>query len=135
MSRAVAERVKPIDMKSIFGLLLFATIAMAGADLTGKWSGTYDVSVSDGDTMKGRVFMILTQNGSEISGTIGPDEQQQSPITKGKIEGDRITFESQTEGPLMRFDLRLVDDHIRGEAIGELTDTKIRVKVELARPQ
>ena len=112
-----------------------AALSMADAGLKGKWVGTYDVSVSDGDTMKGRVIMILTQNGSEIGGTIGPDEQQQSPITKGKVEGDRITFESQTEGPLMRFDLRLTDGHIRGDAIGDLQDTKIRAKVDLARAQ
>ena len=112
-----------------------AALSLADTGLNGKWIGTYDVSVSDGDTMKGRVVMILTQNGSDISGTIGPDEQQQTPIAKGKVEGDRITFESQTEGPLMRFDLRLTDDHIRGEAIGDLQDTRIRAKVDLARAQ
>ena len=129
------KRAKPIPMKSVLGLILMAACSLAGTDLSGKWTGTYDVSVSDGDTMKGRVFMTLTQNGSDVSGTIGPDEQQQSPIAKGKIDGDRITFESQTEGPLMRFDLRLVDDHIRGEAVGDLQDTKIRAKINLARQQ
>lgn len=107
--------------------------SLAAADLTGKWSGTYDVVVSDGDAMKGRVFMVLTQNGSDLSGTIGPDQQQQSQITKGKVEGDRITFENQTEGPLMRFELRLENDHIRGEGRGDLEGTKIRAKIELAR--
>ena len=120
-------------MKCVLALVLMAACSLAGSDLTGKWTGTYDVSVSSGDTMKGRVFMTLTQNGSDITGTIGPDEQQQSPIAKGKIDGDRLTFESQTEGPLMRFDLRLVDDHIRGEAVGDLQDTKIRAKVDLSR--
>ena len=122
-------------MKCVLCLFLMAALSLADTGLNGKWIGTYDVSVSDGDTMKGRVVMILTQNGSDISGTIGPDEQQQTPIAKGKVEGDRITFESQTEGPLMRFDLRLTDDHIRGEAIGDLQDTRIRAKVDLARAQ
>ena len=122
-------------MKSVLCLFLLAAMSLADAGLNGKWVGTYDVSVSDGDTMKGRVIMILNQNGSEIGGTIGPDEQQQSPIAKGKVEGDRITFESQTEGPLMKFDLRLTDEHIRGEAIGDLQDTRIRAKMDLARAQ
>ena len=122
-------------MKLALCLFLMAALSFAETGLNGKWVGAYDVSVSDGDTMKGRVVMILTQNGSEIGGTIGPDEQQQSPITKGKLEGDRITFESQTEGPLMRFDLRLIEDHIRGEAIGDLQDTRIRAKVDLVRAQ
>jgi hypothetical protein len=122
-------------MKRVLGLLFIAGCTLAASDLSGKWAGTYDVSVSDGDTMKGRVFMTLIQKGSEINGTIGPDEQQQTPITKGKIEGDKLTFESQTEGPLMRFELRAVDGHIQGDAVGDLQDTKIRAKVELARQQ
>jgi hypothetical protein len=85
--------------------------------------------------MKGHVYMVLTQNGSDLTGTIGPDQQQQSQITKGKLEGDRITFESQTEGPLMRFELRLEDDHIRGEGTGDQQGTKIRAKIELARQE
>ncbi len=122
-----------ICMKTIFCLLMLLAASLSAADLTGKWSGTYDVTVSDGDPMKGRVLMVLTQTGDEITGTIGPDEQQQSRIAKGKVEGDRITFQSQTEGPLMHFDLRLEDNHIRGEAKGEMEDTKIRAKIELTR--
>ena len=85
--------------------------------------------------MKGRVYMVLAQSGSDVTGTIGPDEQQQSQITKGKVEDDRITFENQTEGPLMRFELRLENDHIRGEGKGELEGTRIRAKIELARAE
>src|SRR5205085_5217281 len=120
-------------MKCIFCSVILFAMTLSAADLTGKWSGTYDVTISDGNTMKGRVYMVLTQTGSEVTGTIGPDEQQQSQITKGKVEDDRITFENQTEGPLMRFELRLENDRIRGEGKGELEGTKIRAKIELAR--
>lgn len=120
-------------MKAGFLLLILMASGLAAADLTGKWSGTYDVAISGGDTMKGRVYMVLTQNGSELTGTVGPDQQQQSQIAKGKVDGDRITFENQTEGPLMHFDLRLEGERIRGEATGDLEGTKIRAKLELAR--
>jgi hypothetical protein len=122
-------------MKSVFFWLMLFAMSLSAADLSGKWTGNYDVTVSDGDPMKGRVYMILTQTGDDLTGTIGPDEQQQSRIMKGKIEGDRITFESQTEGPLMRFDLRLEDGHIRGEANGNMEGTKIRAKLDLARQE
>ena len=122
-------------MKCIFCSLIVFAMTLSAADLTGKWSGTYDVTISDGNTMKGRAYMVLTQTGSEVTGTIGPDEQQQSQITKGKVEDDRITFENQTEGPLMRFELRLENDRIRGEGNGELEGTKIRAKIELARAE
>ena len=122
-------------MKGILSSLVLFAMSLSGADLTGKWSGTYDVTISDGDTMQGRVYLVLACNGSDVTGTIGPDEQQQSQITKGKLEGDRITFETQTEGPLMRFDLRLEDNHIRGEGRGDLEGTKIRAKIDLARQE
>jgi hypothetical protein len=122
-------------MKNVLCALVLISSSVCAADLTGKWSGTYDVVVSGGDPMKGRVYMVLTQNGSDLTGTIGPDQQQQSQITKGKVEGDRITFENQTEGPLMRFELRLEEDHIRGEGTGDLEGTKIRAKIELARQE
>src|SRR5438105_5279599 len=120
-------------MKSFCCSLALFAITLSAADLSGRWNGAYDVTISDGDAMKGRVYMVLTQNGSEITGTIGPDEQQQSRILNGKVDGDRITFETQTEGPLMRFDLRLEDDHIRGEGTGTVQDTKIRAKIDLTR--
>jgi hypothetical protein len=122
-------------MKPVFYFLVLFAMTLSAADLTGKWSGTYDVTISDGNSMKGRVYLVLTQSGSDLTGTIGPDEQQQSQITKGKVEDDRITFENQTEGPLMRFELRLEDDHIRGEGRGDLEGTKIRAKIELARQE
>ena len=124
-------------MKTLFYSLVLFAMTLSGADVTGKWSGTYDVTISDGNsdgnTMKGRVYMVLTQSGPDLTGTIGPDEQQQSQIAKGKVEDDRITFENQTEGPLMRFELRLDNDRIRGEGKGEMEGTKIRAKIELAR--
>lgn len=122
-------------MQSILCALILFTLTLPAADLTGKWTGTYDVTISDGDSMKGRVYMVLTQSGSAVTGTIGPDEQQQSQITKGKVEDDRITFENQTEGPLMRFELRVENDHIRGEGKGELEGAQIRAKIELARAE
>jgi hypothetical protein len=122
-------------MKTIFYSLVLFAMTLSAADLTGKWSGTYDVTISDGQTLKGRVYMVLTQSGSDLTGTIGPDEQQQSQITKGKVENERITFENQTEGPLMRFELRLVDEHIRGEGRGDMEGMKIQAKLEMARAE
>ena len=118
-------------MRALIPMLLAASLF--AADVTGKWSGSYDVSMTDGQTMKGRVYMVLTQTGSDLTGTVGGDEQSQTPIKNGKIEGDRITFESQTEGPLMRFDLRLEDEHIRGKASGDMDGGTILAKLDLTR--
>lgn len=120
-------------MKTLcFSLLLF-TLSLSAADVSGKWVGSYDVTTPDGDSMKGKVVMILTQSGSEVKGTVGPDEQQQSEISKGSVQGDVIRFESQTEGPLMKFELKLEGDHIRGEAKGNVESSPLKVKLDLAR--
>jgi hypothetical protein len=108
-------------------------LTLSAADLTGKWTGAYDVVVSDGEPMKGRVLMVLSQSGADLTGTVGPDEDQQAKILKGHIDGDKITFESQTEGPLMKFELRIVQDHIVGEAKGDMDGNQIKAKLDLAR--
>jgi hypothetical protein len=111
---------------------LFA-ISLTAADLTGKWSGSYDVSMADGETMKGKVILVLTQTGSDVTGSVGQNEDEMSKIRKGSVEGDRVTFESQTEGPLMKFELRLENDHLRGEAKGDVDGNPIKVKLDLVK--
>ena len=119
-------------MRSL-AVFLFLTATLAAADVSGKWSGSYDVDMSDGETMKGKVVLVLTQAGSDVTGTVGPDEQQMSQIKKGNVQGDRITFESQTEGPLMKFELHLENDHLRGEAKGDVDGNVIKVKLDLMK--
>ncbi len=116
----------------LFALFIFA-LSLSAADISGKWSGSYDVTMADGDTMNGKVVMVLTQDGSDLTGTIGSEESQLNKITNGRIDGNEITFESQTEGPLMKFTLRLEDDHIRGVGKGDMEGNAIQVKLDLTR--
>lgn len=115
-------------------LTFFACVlSLTAADVSGKWSGSYDVLMSDGQIMKGKVLMFLTQSGSDLTGTVGSDESEQTKIDKGHVEGDAITFETQTEGPLMKFTLHIEDEHIRGEAKGDMEGNSITAKVDLTR--
>jgi len=43
-------------------------------------------------------LLILKHTGSEVTGTVGPHDGEQHAITKGKIEGDKITLESADGG-------------------------------------
>lgn len=122
----------PISMRVLLFLFAFLS-ALSAADLTGKWTGSYDLTAPDGTAMKGKVIMMLTQTGNEVSGTIGTTEQEQTKITRGIVDGDRITFESQTEGPLMKFDLKLENEHIVGVAKGDADGNVITAKLDLAR--
>jgi len=42
--------------------------------------------------------MMLKQRGTEITGTAGPNENEQHLALKGKIEGDKITLVAEDEG-------------------------------------
>ena len=123
-----------------FGLALFGGAFLraqstdtAAIDLTGKWSGSILFNNPDGDTREGSAFMDLKQNGSELTGTAGPSADEQSPIQKGKVEGDKITFEVQTNGPLMKFELALVDGHLKGEAKAEFDGQVRKATLDLQR--
>jgi hypothetical protein len=114
-------------------MVLLIASAVLAADLTGKWSGSILFNNPDGGTREGSAFMDLKQNGSELTGTAGPSADEQSPIQKGKVEGDKITFEVQTNGPLMKFELALVDGHLKGEAKAEFDGQVRKATLDLQR--
>ncbi|HEV8130810.1 MAG TPA: hypothetical protein VGQ81_06135 [Acidobacteriota bacterium] len=124
-------------MKTLFcclGFLLF-TLTASAADVSGKWTGSFDVTAPNGETKNDRAVMNLKQNGDEITGTAGPSDERQWAIGKGKIEGDKITFEVQTNEPLIKFELRLIDGHLKGEASGEGGGGTMKAKVDLTRKE
>ncbi len=113
-------------------VLLLASLAMA-SDLTGKWSGSFLISGSDGETKESTVFMDLKQNGTELTGTAGPGAEKQWAILKGKVEGSKITFEVQSDEVLIKFEIALVDGHLKGGANAEREGKTMKAVLELQR--
>ncbi len=121
-------------LASLFGfILLVAPVLMAAEDLTGKWSGTFNISSSDGDTKDSQAFVVLKQSGTELTGTAGPNSNEQWPILKGKVEGNKVTFEVQSDGPLVKFELTLAEGHLKGEAKAEHEGKSMKAAVDLQR--
>jgi hypothetical protein len=114
-------------------ILLCAAITLSAADISGKWSGSLTMTNARGETNEGTAFVIFKQNGAEITGSAGGDENQQFPITKGKIEGNRITFEVQSDGPLYKVDVMLTGDHIKGEVIVVQEGQSTKAKVDMTK--
>lgn len=109
-------------------VLLFTPALLAAEDLTGKWGGTFIVT-TDGQSHDDTAHFVVTkQTGAELTGTIGPNPDEQWPIIKGKIEAvkengkdvTKVTFDVQvggdTSGPIAHFDLALVEGHLKGSA-------------------
>ncbi|HEV2688877.1 MAG TPA: hypothetical protein VGV35_09990 [Bryobacteraceae bacterium] len=120
-------------MTRILCLLLLSTIALL-ADVTGKWSGTFDITGPDGSIKSTTAVLNLKQDGNNLSGTAGPNDDQQMTIRAGKVDGSRITFEvAQDDGAAIKFDLLLAEEHIKGTASGEHDGEKMSAKLDVTR--
>jgi hypothetical protein len=116
-----------------FLLMLGMTLSATAADVNGKWSGSFSVTRPDGEVKDDTAFLVLKQNGSELTGTVGPREEEQFPIQKGKIEGDKITIEAAANGSVIKFDLVLAGDHIKGDANGTHDGETMKAKLDVTR--
>src|SRR5215813_6844049 len=96
-------------MKTFACFFLFAVLALCATsdvNVTGTWSGSFNATTPDGGSKESTALLLLKQNGTEITGTVGPDEEKRFAIQKGKIEGDKITLEVQgDDNRHMRFDM------------------------------
>jgi hypothetical protein len=124
-------------MKTLICLLLLTGLTLSAGELTGKWSGKFDITAAAGETKPDSAVMNLKVDGTKVTGTAGPNEDQQWTIKNGKLEADKLTFEVVPEGDedkgLLVFDLVFDGDTIRGTATGREGDNKMSAKVDLKR--
>jgi hypothetical protein len=124
-------------MKAIW-LLPLAALAMYGADITGKWTGSVEITdPTSGEKISTPVKAEFAQKAAEVSGTIGRAEDSETEtIRQGKLDGNNLIFEVQpAEGTSpMKFKLVLVSgDRIEGAMEGAIDVGKISGKVILTR--
>lgn len=117
------------------GLLLF-TLApgQAAADVNGKWTGSFTILAPDGTPRAQTIEMNLTQKDKELTGTAGPNADRQWPLAKGAVSGTSVTFDVQSDGPVISFTLTLANDRLTGEASAAgPTGEKLNAKVDAGR--
>jgi hypothetical protein len=117
----------------LFVLAALACAAIADVDVTGKWSGSFNMTGPNGETKDGTALLMLKQSGTDITGTVGPSEDEQFAIQKGKIEGDKITLEADHGGHTMKIDLVLAADRITGEAQMSAEGQTLKAKIDVSR--
>src|SRR5258708_36836861 len=106
-------------MKKLFSLLLLSSFALSAGELPGKWSGKFEITNSVGETKADSAYMNLKLEGSDITGTAGPNESRQWAIKGGKLAAGKLTFKVEMdEGGFIDFDLIFDGDTIRGSATG-----------------
>ena len=95
-------------MKKLLLVALFGAYSLLAADLTGHWSGSVQSKSPDGEDHNEDVLLILKQDGSTITGTAGPNEEEQTAIVKAVLEGDTLRFDVITdEGMAFHVTLKL----------------------------
>jgi hypothetical protein len=123
-------------MRTLLSAIFLATLGLAAAtaaDVTGKWSGSFTATNSDGETKDGTAVLILKQTGSEITGTVGPDEGEQHTITKGRIDGDKILLESADGEMIIKLHLTLTGDRIAGDVTANGEGRSMKAKIDVKR--
>lgn len=103
-------------------------------DLTGVWTGTFIRSTGE----QSGAHMDLKQQGTELTGTAGPGADRQAPIANGKVttvkDVTSVTFDApQPNGPVIKFDLKVVDGRLKGRATAEANGEKREAVVDVGR--
>ena len=130
---------------ALVAVVLLAPAVFAAEDLTGKWSGAFIITMDGGDPRDDVAHMVVAKHaGAELTGSVGPNPDQQWPILKAKVdvvkadgkEVTKLSFDVQAEGgagPLIHFDLELVAGHLKGKAGAEADGRKMSAVVDLTR--
>jgi hypothetical protein len=120
-------------MQKLLFCLFLLTLTLSAADVTGKWSGSFETADAGGETRTSTALLNLKQAGSQITGTVGPNEGEQTAISKGTIDGDKIALEVQNEGRTMQFRLLLAGDRLKGDATMTREGQTRTAKLDLKR--
>jgi hypothetical protein len=122
-------------MKTMLCILLGALALVAAPDtnVTGKWTGTFVITDPSGRTNNSTALLVLKQTGSEITGTVGPHENEQHQIKTGKVAGEKITMVVEDEGRVVNFDLVVEGDRIKGDVKMTREGQSATGKIEVTR--
>jgi hypothetical protein len=99
-------------MKLLATALLLAAFSPAQPSLSGKWSGFFTVSGNDGHIPQ---LLVLTQSGTSVTGTGGPDASERYPIAGGKVAGNHVTFDLTNAYAKFSYDLTESGNQLKGK--------------------
>ena len=92
-------------------LLILVSTSVWAADLTGKWTGS--MVLNSGETNPANAH--LKQKGEVVTGSMGPSDEKQFPLTKGSIEGAQVTVEAKPGPKVLRLSMKLEGTKLTGE--------------------
>jgi hypothetical protein len=103
-------------------------------NISGKWSGSLEIHKPDGEINQTTALLILNQSGDAVTGTVGPNEEDQLHIVAGKVSGSDIQLTAEMhDGTPIAFHLHLEGDHLKGDLTSDSPDGKVTGKLDLTR--
>ncbi len=103
-------------------------------NISGKWSGSLEIHRPDGEVNQTAALLILNQSGDTVTGTVGPNEEDQLHIIAGKVSGSDIQLTAEMhDGTPNAFHFHLEGDHLKGDLASNSPDGKITGKLDLTR--
>ena len=99
---------KLLYLCTAFVMALGAATAMA-ADLTGSWTG--ESKAPDGSTFQ--LTFAFKQDGAALTGSVQGPMGDPMPITNGKVDGDKFTFDVSFNGITIHHDCTVNGDEIQ----------------------
>jgi hypothetical protein len=119
---------------ALAALLPLQGFAAAATDVSGTWTGTFDIHFADGRVVNDTAWMVFQQSGTTVTGTVGPKPTEQGAIRDAKLSGDTLEFVADsTQGKVLKFVLTRAGDKLSGEANGEIGNDRVRVVLSTAR--
>lgn len=107
--------------------------AAADVTVTGTWSGTFIMIGPNGETKDTGAILILKQTGTQITGSVGPDDQERFDIQKGSIAGNKITLDVTDGQHQIHFDLVLAEDRLQGDVHMSDGNDERKAKLDVKR--
>jgi hypothetical protein len=122
---------------AVLAMTLFAGKAMA-ADVTGSW--TTSMQTQDGNSTQ--ITFNFKQDGAALTGTVAGPMGDPLPITNGKVDGDKFTFDVSFNGMTIHHECTVTGETIKMSTktdsgdfpAMELTLTRVKADAPAAAP-
>ena len=88
-------------------------MVLAAADASGKWSGSISIKNYAGESHDVPTLFILKQAGDKITGTLGPNEQRQDGLLKGRVEKNVIILVVERGSQIVNFKLEIDGESLK----------------------
>ena len=98
-------------------------------DAAGTWSGSFIITMPNGQVVRDTAVLVLRQTGTLLTGTAGSSIDKQTAIEEGRVEADSIHFRMNVGGGIV-FVLHREGNTLRGEGTSPTPEGLLVVKVD-----